>query len=236
MTSYNAACDAGFYYSETLATLRRDLLVRLGYSAQANNPPPGMADLLNSFLQRGQAYLYRKYSSLQTKRFYSWTMVPGERFYGILANEDACSKKVIYDRIESAWVVDMNGTWLPLTRGISPSLFTGVSYNGLPTRYDIRQTIEVFPAPDVAYTLQVKGHFGLLPFTADEDVCTIDSELLFLWALANAKNHYGQPDANSVAQEAQAMLGMIVADSHGDARYVPGTRPQPAPPKPVFLG
>ena len=33
-------------YGRTLAELRGDLMRRLGYGAQASNPPPGMADLL----------------------------------------------------------------------------------------------------------------------------------------------------------------------------------------------
>jgi hypothetical protein len=235
MVSYNAACDAGFYYSETLADLRRDLLIRLGYAAQVDNPPPGMTALLDNFLRRGQAFLYRRYRPLQTERFYSWTMVVDERFYGILANEDDCGKKVNFDRITGVWVEDLNGTWLPLTRGIDASWFTSIDRPGLPSHYAIRQNIEVFPAPAEEYTLHVKGHFGLLPFTEDDDICTIDHELLFLWALANAKNHYGQPDGRDIAEEAQTMLRDIIADSHGDARYVPGTRQMPAATRPLFV-
>lgn len=236
MTNYNAACDAGFYYSETLADLRLSILERLGYAAQAFNPPPGMNSLLNNFLKRGQAFLYRRYRALQTERFYEWTMVEGERFYGILANEDDCAKKLNPQRITSAWIEDLNGTWVQLDRGISPSLFTSVAQNGIPTRYDVRQTIEVFPAPSAAYTLRVKGHFGLMRFTEDNDIATVDSELLFLWALANAKNHYGQPDARDVAAQAQTMLFELVAESHGGARYIPGQPGAHVATRPLFLG
>jgi hypothetical protein len=58
---------------------------------------------------------------------------------------------------------------------------------------------------------------------------------VFLWALANAKNHYGQPDARDIAQEAQTYLRMLIADSHGTRRYIPGTIDIPALPQPVFL-
>lgn len=235
MTEYNAACDAGFYYAETLGSLRNDLLIRLGYAAQVSNPPPGMTNLLNNFLQRGQASLYRRYRSLETERYFAWTMVPDERFYGILANEDTCGKKVLFDRITGVWVEDLNNTWIPLAQGINPAYFTSVMQPGLPARYEIRQNIEVFPAPDQAYTLRVKGHFGLMRFTEDDDLCTVDPDVLFLWALARAKNHYGQQDANDVAAEANTMLLNIVADSHGTRRYIPKESSTPPATKPLFL-
>jgi hypothetical protein len=222
MPNFNATCDEGFYDAETLAELRYDILVRLGYASQASNPPPGMTVLVDSFLKRGQAYLYRRYKALHTARWFTWTMTEGERFYGFRDNTDDCGKKLDPSKILEAWVEDANGTWLPLTRGINPGLFTSVTQNGMPARYDIRQSIEVFPAPDEAYTLRVKGHFGLLSFTADTDIATIDSELLFLWALANAKTHYGQGDAQDVAEQAKVMLRELVAASHGNQRYIPG--------------
>jgi hypothetical protein len=235
MPNFNCECDEGFYGAETLGDLRRDVLVRLGYAAQADNPPPGMAELLNSFLQRGQAFLYRRYRALQTERFYRWTMAVGERFYGIRDNIDDCPRKLDAGKITGAWVEDLNGTWLPLTQGIPPEFYTSVDFNGLPARFELRQCIEVFPAPMAAYTLRVKGHFGLERFTEDTDTATIDSELLFLWALANAKNHYRQADAPDVAAQANTYLREIIADSHGAKRYVPGMDPEVPASKPVFL-
>lgn len=235
MTVLNADCDAGFYYAETLAALRRDLLIGLGYAAQAASPPPGMADLLNRFLQRSQNILYKRLRGTggELERWFLWTMVPGERFYGLLSNEDACGKKLRRDQISEVWLEDLNGTWLPMHEGISPGVFTTASQNGRPIRFEVRQNLEVFPAPDQAYTLHVKGRFGPLPFTDDADVCSVDPDLLALWALARAKNHYQQADAADVAAEATTLLGAIMAASHGTRRYVPrsGTTLVPAQPR-----
>jgi hypothetical protein len=237
MPEFNCSCDDGLTYTgETLGELRRDLLVRLGYAAQADNPPPGMADLLNSFLRRAQAFLYRRHRALHTERFYSWPMVAGERFYGIRDNVDACPKKLDAGRITWVGVETLEGEWYPLRAGVCPQHYTTVTANGRPAVYEVRQCIEVFPAPDAAYTLRVKGHFGLERFTEDTDRSTVDGELLFLWALANAKNHDGQPDAADIAAQAQTYLRELVADTHGTRRYVPGTTAPVAATRPVLLG
>lgn len=232
----NFDCDCDDETShETLAQLRSRMMVRLGYAAQASNPPPGMAALLNDFLQSAQRFLYQKYKPLRTERFYTWTMEPGVRLYGIGSNEEGCTKRLNVYKVTWVGVEDLNGAWLPLVEGIPPEFYTAVSRNGLPGRYEIRQCIEVFPPPAEAYSLRIKGHFGLEAFTADADKTTIDSELVFLWALANAKNHYGQPDADDIATQANTYLKTLVAGSHNTARYVPGTQQLAAVPAPVFL-
>jgi hypothetical protein len=162
-------------------------------------------------------------------------MTVGERFYGILDNIDDCPKSLDSARITWAGVEDLNGTWMHLVAGIPPEFYTSVAFNGIPSHYEVRQCIEVFPAPDEAYTLRIKGHVGLGRFPEDSDRCTVDSELVFLWALANAKNHYGQPDAADIAAQAQTYLRDIIAESHGTRRYVPGTSPGVPATRPRFL-
>lgn len=235
MPNFNATCDEGFYNSDTLVELRRDVMVRLGYAAQVDNPPPGMATLINNFLDRAQKQLYRRYRAIQTERIYRWTMTPGERFYGIRDNIDDCAKKLDAARITWAGIQDLNGTWVTMKAGIPPHFYTSVDFEGLPSHYEVRQSIEVFPAPMEAYTLRVKGHFGLMRFTEDTDHCTVDSELLFMWALANAKNHYGHPDAGDVAAQAQTYLRDLIAESHGTRRYIPGKIDVPAQTQPLFV-
>jgi len=233
---FNCECDDE-NPAETLAQLRRRLLVRLGYSAQADNPPPGMADLLNDFLQSAQRYLYQKYRALRTERIFTWDMVIGTRFYDLNDNSDACTKRLYPYKLSWVGVSDTNTaeTWYELQEGISPNFYTSVDRLGIPAYYEIRQCIEIFPAPDRAYKLRVKGHFGLEAFAADGDKATLDSELVFLWALANAKDHYEQPDGNSIRQQAGDYLKQLVAGSHGTARYVPGTTVLGHVPRPIYL-
>jgi hypothetical protein len=234
-TAYNCECEEVTHYS-TLIELRRRLLVRLGYAAQVDNPPPGMTVLLNDFLLSAQKFMYDRFKALRTERFYQWTMAPGVRFYDLEENEDTCVKRMNAYKVSWVGVEDLNGAWTPLVKGIPPELYTSINFQGLPSRYEIRQCIEVFPAPSESYILRIKAHFGLEPFDEDGDVTTIDSELVFLWALANAKAHYGQADAGNIAEQANTMLGQLVAGTHQTGRYVPGSSSGIlVPSAPIFL-
>lgn len=228
---------------KTLAQLRRRMMIRLGFAVQADSPPPGMAILIDDFLQSAQTLLMEKHRELRTARFFTWEMTPGQRLYGIWDNVDECPKKL--DPLKLKWVgiedqgtsqePDSPGTWLPLVSGIRPEYYTTVTSWGMPSCYEIRQCIEVFPAPDRAYKLRVKADFYAEAFVADSDKTSINSELVFLWALSDAKAHYGKPDAGNIRAAAVAFLGDLKAGRHGTARYVPGASVLPNVARPLFL-
>lgn len=222
---------------DTLSNLRTRMMRQLGFSAMVNNPPPGMTELLNEHLYAAQKFLYRKYSELRTKRFFNWQMTPGTRFYCYNSNvEDMAGLHLDpYKSLDYVGVVLTNGAWIPLSEGIPPTVYTMVTKQGIPARYERRQCIEVFPAPNDYYQLVVKGHFGLQAFAADGDYTTIDAEAVFLYALAIAKAQYQKNDAATTAQLAKDYIGQLVAGTHGRNRYVPGTVPTVPAVQPVFL-
>lgn len=231
--SYNCECEDDYPARRTLVELRHDLARRLGYGAQVENLPPGMTELLNSFLQGAQRALYRRYSVLRTERIFRWPLVEGVRFYDLDGNDDACTKRL--DPRKVRWVgIERDGVWTPLVCGIPPEAYSYPQI-GWPTRYEIRQCIEIWPAPDstVQY-LRVKGHFELEPFTEDDHATTIDDELVFLLALANAKAHYNKPDANNYIAQLETMMANLVAGSHHTRRYIPGQRVRAPTPEPVW--
>lgn len=233
---FNCECDSDNSTYATLAELRKRMMLRLGYAAMANNPPPGMADLLDEFLADAQRLLYRSYKELRTERFFKWTMGIGQRYYGIQNNEDGCLRKL--DPYKVTWVgfQDLNLAWYPLVKGIDPVLYTRAQITvGWPSNYEIRSCIEIFPAPRANYTLFVRGHFGLDPFTDDEDRTTIDDEAVFLMALGNAKAHYKQQDSAQVLSQALGYVRDLVAGSHLTARYIPRTEVQRPMTPPLFL-
>lgn len=230
--------------NETLLQLRTRMMRRLGYSAQASNPPPGMADLLDDFLRDAQTQLYTKNSALRTERLYRWTMVPGISYYGIRDNDGDtdfsdidCGKHLNDKAYRITWVglEDLNSMWRPMECGINPSFYTTAAQQGIPQLYEIRSCIEVFPVPNAAYKLWIKGQMGVEPFVANSDQTTIDSDLVFLWALGNAKAHYRQPDANDVKGSARELLSDIISGTHLTRRYVPNTYRIPPAVEPVLV-
>jgi hypothetical protein len=229
----NCDCEDASPY-RTLATLRTSMMRRLGYSAMAANPPPGMSELLTEFLQDAQKQIMQKRPDLRTKRIFKWNMVAGTRFYAFSDQASCCD--MVFDQTKVDWVgvEDLNGRWYELINGIPPEFYTTRTQRGLPVRYDMRSCIEVYPAPAGAYTLRIKGDFGLNAFAADGDKTTIDDHVVFLLALANAKVHYKQQDAKSVYQQYTDYLAGMVSDKHATARYIPGVKKIPPAVQPVM--
>ena len=242
MPGYNCACNDHTTSFETLDTLRTRLMVRLGFAAQVIAPPPGMTELLTSFLQESQVLIYTRHPPARTERMFTWNMSAGERHYDLPANreqtpgnpEGTCTRRLNPDRV--TWVgVERDTRWYALAHGINPSLYTN-DRQGWPERYEIRQCIEVWPVPDDStMRLRIKGHFGLDPFTVGTDRTTVDSTLVFLLALANAKAHYGQPDAGNYVGQFERHLAEIVAGTHRTGRYVPGARPRNSEVEPLWV-
>src|SRR5690606_13447152 len=161
-----------------------------------------------------------QYPVLRTERFFTWNMVQGTRFYDLDANRDVCTKKLDARMLSWVGISDGCDQWRPLVCGIPPECYQVSDQQGVPHRYDIRQCIEVWPAPDSDdYKLRIKGDFGLEPFEADEDQCTIDDEAVFLHALARLKAHQGDPDARNYQQDAIDYIGYLTAGAHLTRRY-----------------
>jgi hypothetical protein len=236
--SYNCECMDDVVPTDTLLSLTTQIIVRLGYASQAANPPPGMKSLVQNFLTTGQQFLYRRYSQLHTRRMFRWKVNPGQRFYSLKDNDEDVLCNFQMDpmkQIEWAGIQDSRNVWYPLVEGIDPQLYTMIDKPWRPARYEIRQCIEVYPAPDQTYWMWFKGHFGLMSFALDTDSTTIDCNLLFLHALSNAKAHYGQPDANNIQSQANAYRKELIAGTHGTKHYVPGTVQVPPAVRPTLI-
>ncbi len=233
--SYNCECDDE-YPTRTLAQMREYLMIRLGWGAMVSTPLPGVAVTLNSFLRDAQEQIYRQYKVFRLERFFTWQLLPGVRFYDLPENEDVCTKKLDPRMITWVGISEGDNFWRQLVCGIKPEFYYG-DISSWPTHYEIRQCIEVWPPPSSDdWKLRIKGYFGLLPLEADDDVNTIDYEAIQLFALANAKAHFGQPDAANYMGQYRDYIGAVTAGSHHTRRYVPNTEQSYPPPLPILTG
>lgn len=222
IVDYNSPIAESLGY-RTRAQLRTDLLIRLGYAGQTSAPPPGMNDLLNSFLDSAHKALCARPGVPRQERWFTWTMAAGQKFYGLDTNEETPAKRL--DQYHVLWVgVQSDDVWTELKQGIPPRLYSE-TVTGSPERYQIGQAIEVWPTPDsdVRY-LRVKGYVRPDAFSGDANPPSIDDELVFLYALSLAKKHYEQPDWQDARQEAELRLGQLIAGGHQTARLIPDNR------------
>lgn len=233
--NFNCECDDE-YPTRTLKQMREFLMIRLGWAAMKDTPLPGVVDTLNAFLQDAQEQLHAEYRIPRMERYFTWDLQEGVRFYDLPENRDECTKEL--DPRQLTWVGISDGcdAWRPLVCGIPPQSYYG-DISGLPTRYEIRQCIEVWPPPSGDnWKLRIKGYFYNERLEEDEDVASLDYQAVQLFALANAKAHYGQQDAANVMRQAMRYIGNMTAGAHHTRRYVPGTTEWVAPPLPILTG
>lgn len=234
-TVYNCDCDDDFP-TETLAELRQKVLIEMGYSAQLASPPANVVLKINQALQYAQKFAFSEFYDSKLERFFTWDMVEGVRFYDIPQNIDECTKKLNIHRITWVGVQENNDRWYPLVFGIPPEFYTEPQITTRPNRYEIRQCIEVWPAPGSdLYRLRIKGEFGLLPFTDDAHVTTIDPDVIFYGACFRLMRRRGDADADDYAGMQQRRMEQITEAMHFTARYVPGSRVQTDEARPIFL-
>lgn len=220
IVDYNSPISESLGY-RTMAQLRTDLLVRLGYAGQTSAVPQGMTELLTSFLKSAHKSLMLRPNVPRQERFFTWTIVDGQKFYGLDTNEETGTRRL--NQFDVKWVgIERDDVWYPLQHGISPELYSQTT-KGLPQRYQINSSIEIWPVPDnTAQFLRIRGTFRAEAFSADGDTPTVDDELVFLYALSLAKAHYEHSDWQAPRGECELMIQGMIAGSHQTARYIPG--------------
>ncbi len=204
----------------TLSELTERLAKRLGFSSQGG----GLAHvepLLHDFLQDSQNQLMDSFNDMLREDLYlDDVTVIGETLYDVEADCDP-------DRIYDVYIRKNTGdTWTPLTRGIPVQLRD--ERTRMPSRYEIKygtsQTaqLELNPIPDAVYQFGYTFNRAVEPFTQDEHRTSIDSDLVFLFALANASEHYGLPNAASIAAQAARKREQLQARANNNIRITRG--------------
>lgn len=242
LAEVNCDCEEVSPY-KTLAELRVAMMIGMGYAATASNPPPGMLTLIDFLLNQAQDFLWLRYVEARGVRFFKWDMVPGLRYYGIRQSDDGgthmtglCDLKLDPKKVQWVGFEDLNLAWVPLIEGIQPEFYTRLQTTpGWPSHYEIRSCIEIFPAPQAAYTLWIKGSFDKTPIIDPTDHTSIDDSAVLWYALGMS----GRAKDNDYKAMALQKIKDIVAGQHNTARFVPrpgGALPPMTPPKFLPLG
>lgn len=187
---------------KTLGEIRSDILIRLGFggagaSAITNSP------LIDSFINDAQYQLYNQFDWKELIKYSDVTTGVGQSLYDY---PDDCN----IERVISVEVKETD-TWYALKEGIIMDMRSHME-NGRPCRYERFSQMEIWPPADLStYTLRVWYVQALESLVADSDRVVIDSNLVFLHALTNAKLHYRQPDASVYSSQLETLLNRLRA-------------------------
>jgi len=189
----------------TLAALRAELLARLGMGGMGASGGANQT-LIDSFLRNGQAQLYRMQ---QWKHLTAYE----DKDLGVGQNQidypTACARDQRILKIETTY----NGQWRKLTEGIKTEDWNTMDTQSFPQRYDRYAQLLVYPKADQVYTLRFWFIADLGRFTVNDDVATLDDEMILLHALANAKAHYRHPDAQTYQNQLNTLLASLRGQS-----------------------
>jgi hypothetical protein len=194
---------------QTLGELRSALSSRLGFGAQGSS---GInSGILDSFLQSAQDQLWLRADWRNLITYDEKTTGIGQTLYDWAANCDQnrpLREIAVYD----------GATWVPMSEGITFAMRTDNSQT-IPARFERYAQMEIWPAPDAAYTIRRYYVATCSRFTQDSDRASIDDGMIFLHALAAAKAHYKQADAEIYSQQLSLALEKLRAQARGQAVF-----------------
>ena len=202
---------------QTLGELRALLTQRLGFGS-AGAAAGVISATIDNFLFNAQIQLYLQSDWKKLQYYADKTIGIGQYLidYPTViggAPADANSERIL------KIAVKVNSLWVDLREGINTEHYSYQDRNYYPQRYERYAQIELWPKADISYTVRVWYIRELGRFTQDGDRCTIDDDLIFLHALANAKAHYRQPDADIYTRQMQSILTQLKTKQFGNRSY-----------------
>ena len=189
--------------------------------------PAGARAAVDQHIRSANELIYRRYDALHLRYFFSWQFAAGVSRYCLADNDEATDnppqndKRLDAYRVLSATVETDGGARYELGHG-SPR-YARQDMTGRPTHFELTGCIRVWPTPEDADSAAIlECYCEPQGFTDDADYPSVDAELLYLLATANAKSQFGQNDAQLYVQQFESHLGRLTSGTHGTRRYVPG--------------
>ena len=206
---------------KTLGEMMTDLKARLGFVTQGAGSK--LVDpILKSFLQEGQDYVFDQLDAPLSVKRTEIKLVPGSKLYDF--HNDVEDEDIDPHFVESIDVYETDTSIVHLAQGIREAHRCEAQLDrSCPRRYDtLNGQIEVWPTPDQNYRMVVRYREGPARLERAEDRPSVPSQLVFLYALASAKAHYGHADAQTAGQIFQQSLRSARSRRHENRRYFVG--------------
>ena len=230
--------------NRTLESLRLELSGRLGFAATGVGSGANLT-VLNSFLRNAQWQLYWAFDWKQLKKAFDLnsTSTPmlgiNQQF---IDYPDDCNPDRILSMASSGAVTLSQPSLDPMREGIELQQRNS-NITDRPRYYELRDQIEIWPKTHVAgYAIRMEYVKRLTRFNVDGDKTSLPAEkddLILLHALANAKGHYRQSDAQAYAGQLNTALGRVrMKEAPANKSYVRGitNRSDPYESLPVAAG
>lgn len=193
----------------TLGELRSDIQVRLGFG-MAGAAGVVNAPLIDSMLRSAQNQLYEQFDWSETRKVETRLTGQNQQFYDYPADCNVARMTGLF--------INWGGQYHPLKEGID-TLARSTPSSSIPVRFERRDQIEIWPIPQAQYEFRIEYIKTLNAFTANSDRCTIPDDVVYLHALANAKEHYRQPDAKTYMSQLESMMMRLKARHRGNMVY-----------------
>lgn len=217
---YNCDCDCG-YPTKTLAELRSEVATLMGYSSQLAALPPGFSELVRRHLNMMQKMIVADISEIRNDRYFSWDVAIGQTKFCTTENLETCRRLLVATKVREMFFIQAGNIITKLRKGIPFLLHSGGEPSSIPSLYEIRSCIEIWPPPSVTGTLYAKGTLAAVDMVEDGDACSVDEAALVLRTVAFMKANKGHQDANIYMSQYQDYIGSLMSDSHNDMRYIP---------------
>jgi hypothetical protein len=206
--------------TEQLQIMVKNLRAECGHSlavAQGVNS----VDTLKYLLQRTQEELWTAFVWPELTIRAEVVMAPGQYQYPYPATMG-------YDQIRETWYAfTTDASWMPVDYGIGEDAIKpggGNSWRADPVQaWDTESTTQfrVWPTPDQSGgTLRFKGNKLLGAFSADADLCTLDDNVIVLFAAAEILARAKAEDAAGKMQKAQRHLQKLLGNKISAKRRV----------------
>lgn len=202
---------------KTLGQLMTELRARLGFvtqgAASKNNDT-----IIKSFLADAHEYVFGELEPPALRKKTTIRVKAGSYLYDW--HNDQEDEPIDPGRVRSMWIVVSPTIREPLTQGITEYDRSLSTMRQQPEKYDtINGQIELFPVPERDYDLLVEYTSSFSRFDRPSDRSAVPDRLVFQHALAAAKAHYRQPDAQVSASTFQNMLSKEKMRQRENRRY-----------------